>query len=93
MKIYMLRLIVSAVVIAVVAIKLILHLKDTLVRKFREGFSFKDNLCYANSIGVQSCGPGAKETVCRCKDNNLGMKIAGYQNDCMCPQSTFPNFY
>ena len=89
----MLRLIVSAVVIAVVAIKLLLHLKDSVVRKLREGFSFKDNICYANSLGIQSCGPLAAKAVCRCKDKNLGMKISGYQHDCMCPQSTYPNFY
>ena len=96
----MLRLIVSAVVIVLVSIKLILLVKDKLVRKWRtgdanvtEGFSFFDNICYANALGIKSCGPLAKKTVCRCKDKNLGTKISGYSHDCMCPQSTYPNFY
>jgi len=96
----MLRLIVSAVVIVLVSIKLMLLLKDTLVRKWRtgdtsvmEGFSFFDNICYGNALGIKKCGPLAKDTVCRCKDKNLGTKISGYSHDCMCPQSTYPNFY
>jgi hypothetical protein len=89
----MLRLIVSGTVIALVSIKLMLHVKDALERRWREGFSFMNNICYANALGIKSCGPLAKKTVCRCKDKNLGTKISGYSHDCMCPQSTYPNFY
>tara|TARA_B110000908_G_C10231067_1_gene440623 strand:- start:1198 stop:1467 length:270 start_codon:yes stop_codon:yes gene_type:complete len=89
----MLTIIVGSVVVALVAIKLLLHLKDGIMKKWREGFSFKENICYANSLGIQSCGPSAKDTVCRCKGNNLGTKIKGYSEDCVCPQATYPNFY
>ena len=89
----MIRIIISGLVIGLVAIKLLLHLKDSIVRKLREGFSFNYNLCYANSLGISSCGPNARKAVCRCKDKNLGMKISGYEHDCICPQSTYPNFY
>jgi|UniRef100_A0A6C0BZF2 hypothetical protein len=89
----MIRIIISSLVIGLVAIKLLLYLKDSIVRKLREGFSFNYNLCYNNFSGKGSCGPGARNAVCRCKDKNLGVKISGYEHDCMCPQSTYPNFY
>jgi hypothetical protein len=89
----MFTIIVGSVVVAVVAIKLLLHVKDSIMMKWREGFSFKENLCYANSLGIKTCGPLAKDTVCRCKDNNLGTKVKGYSHGCMCPQSTYPNFH